>query len=555
MKKAILFTALMLMGMSVSAKKKKDWQYSDGNLEKVFIIEASSSSNEILRLYDDGTYEHLKYTAKRSGKEQVLRSLGNYQIDRSKITFDVPNEKEFSGKFKYGTFFYNGKLYHRFIDMKLRKSKGLFKIATDKKFFKPFFICLNSDEVVFNRESGEQIDLQRLIEYILKDKENEEDKVMAIIQLIVGSVEYDYDGFLKNIYANNQNDAKSILAGNKRLAVCAGYAYTVKLLCEMAGLKAEQISGHTKQSFSDLKNLGGYHAWNLIEIEGEKRLYDVTWADNGKTINMSWIDVNPLVMIGTHFPDIEAHQLLAKPISQNQFLNAAIVNPISSSASAVFIPFTAQQFVENNFTFALPGKHTIKVSKIPSEMANRIYADEVNNRTKTYSPMLIGSGHYDGDSTYFSVPLNEVINPLSINIDGQLKVSTVVFNGSQTDLMNHYIKNVNRRHSDSYVKGVIAAIRLNDFETLKQLVGEDNPVFFDRKGKLKLDRNIVISCLDWTGDLTSLTRTKRTQISLNNDMEYDQIEEVELHIDIPNKLQLTLEFDGEFYTVVQMEVL
>ncbi|MFN5879798.1 MAG: hypothetical protein ACK44B_13085, partial [Flavobacteriales bacterium] len=205
MKKVILCALLTVFVMSVSAKEKKEWEYSEGKIEKVFTIDVSSKSNEILRLYDDGTYEHLKYSQKSSGREQVERSLGNYLVNRSKIIFSIPKEKAFSGKFRYGTFFYNGKIYQSFLDMRVRKKNELYRTTRDNKFFKPFFICINSDEVVNNKESADQLDLNRLLDYILRDKRREEERVMAILQLIIGSVEYDYDGYQKNIYANKQD--------------------------------------------------------------------------------------------------------------------------------------------------------------------------------------------------------------------------------------------------------------------------------------------------------------------------------------------------------------
>lgn len=551
----MLCAVLTAFGINVSAKEKKVWEYSDGNLEKVFTIEISSKANEILRLYDDGTYEHLKYTQKSSGREQVERSIGNYSVNKSKITFSVPKEKAFSGKFRYGTFFYNGKLYSSFLDMKVRKKNELFRSTKDKKFFKPFFICLNSDEVVHNKESAEQVDLDRLLGYILKDKNTEEQKVMAIIQLIIGSIEYDYDGYRKDVYANKQDDVKAILAGNNRLAVCAGYSYTMKTLCEIAGLKAEKVCGNTKQTFADLMHLGGYHAWNIVEVDGEKRLYDITWADNGETIDMRWVDVHPMVMIGTHFPDMKENQLLANLVSQEHFLNSPIVTPIKGSANPIVINFPARQFALNNFRMTLKGKHTITASIVPAEMAETVYASELNCTARTYSPKHVGSGHFDGDSTYFTVPLTEAINALEIEIDGELEVKTIVFKGSQSDLMRYYISKADIKRSDSYTKGVIAAIRIKDFVKLRELVGHDNPLFFDKKGKFKLDKKVTIACLDWTGDLTSLTRTRHIKMSLNDDGEYERKEEEELHIDIPGKLRITLEFDGQEYRIADIKAL
>lgn len=542
MRKVILCAVLTMFGLSASAKEKVVWNYIDANLQKVFTIDASAKSNEILRMYDDGSYEHLKYIFKASRKEEVQRSLGTYQVRGLKIHFSNPEKKAFSGKFKYGSFFYNGKMYNSLVDMKVKKKNDLYKSTTDRKFFKPFFICLNSEEVVNNSEADEQLDLDRLMDYILEGKNSDNDKLMAIVQLIVGSVEYDYDAYYKDIYAHDQEDVKGILAGSKRLAVCAGYAHTMKTLCEMAGIKVDYVKGNTKQSISDLNQLGGYHAWNIAEVEGEKRLYDVTWADDGETIDMSWIDVEPSVMIGTHFPDRVDDQLLSSPVTQEHFLKSSVITPSVGSAAAISVDIPARIFAGNAYKLVLLGKHTVIATLIPLE-------------GETGNAKHVGSGHYMGDSTYFTIPLTRAINPLEIEIDGQLEVQTIVFKGGQTDLMNYYISKVDTRNVDSYMKGVIAAIRLKDEVTLKKLVGASNPVFFDKKGKLKSDKPLVMACLDWTGDLNPMTQTVHTKTIKDVDGNPIEIQETVYHIEIPGKVEFTLDYDGEGYEIKGMEVL
>ena len=555
MRRAITFLVAIALGLNLSAKEKKEWVYIDRKIDKVFEIASNSKSTEILRIYEDGTYEHLRFTLKSNDKEEVERNLGTYQINKAQITFNNPHKKEFSGKFRFGQFYYNGRMYRSLINMTFRKKHDLFRKTTNQKYFKPFFMCLNADEVVSNREASEQLDLKRLMNYILSGKRSDEDKVTAIIRLIVKSVEYDYEGLRTNNYANKQSEVKSILAGRKRLAVCLGYANIFKALCEAAGIKAETISGHTKQDFSDLMRLGGYHAWNIAEVAGKKRLYDVTWADKGESLDLRWVDVDPLVMIGTHLPDNSDYQLLQKTITQEEFLSLPVVTPLTRSANAAILNLPARQFAGKNFELVIPGRHVITASLYPGSIAEKVYSREDGVKNRTYTAKIVGSGHFDGDSTYFVVPLEEVINPLKINIDGQISVKTVVFKGGQTDLMKYYISNSNRKHADAYAKGIIAAIRIGDFEALKNLVGEDDSLFFDHKGKLKINKTIMLACLEWTGDLTDLTKVHYTSISIGENGAVIKNEEESMFIAIPGKLRFNIEFNGVLYTIHSIEVI
>ena len=554
MKKFILIAVVLAFGKNVLAKENEQWIYLDGKVDKVFEIHSTSSDVEILRMYKDGTFEHLNYELKQKGKEDVERTLGKYTINRSKITFTLSTKKSFSGKFKYGTYVYNGKLYANLFDMIFRKKKELFKSTRDRKFFKPFFICLNKDVVVNNSEASKQLDLKRLLDYILAGKEKEEDKVMALMKLIIESIEYDYDGYYEGVYANKQSDALSILTGNKRVAVCAGYSYTMKTLCDLAGIQAETISGNTKQGFADLMRLGGYHAWNVISVHEKKRIYDVTWADNGSTLDMRWIDVDPRVMIGTHFPDKSTDQLVEVPITQEQFLNAPVFKPLTSHAKPIEHRLKAKQFVGNTFKFALPGNHDIEGTLAPASLVESVYKSEGNVSTFSYSPKEIGSSYSDEDSTYFVVTLTDLINPIELQIDGNLELRMVVYKGAQTDLLKYYLSKANTTQSDIYVKAIISSVKLDNVFALKNLVGSNNPVFFDKKGKLKLEKKALSACLNWSGELTALTRTRHISYSIKSEGT-TQTENDKLHIEIPDKLKFMLEFDGQNYSIIGIEVI
>ncbi len=553
MKRTIILMALLIIGTTLNAKEKKHWVYSDAVLEKVFKIEATSKSTELLRLYDDGSYEHLRFVQKGSQHEEVLRNLGVFTVKKGRIIFQIPDQKEFSGKFKYGTFLYNGKLYSSLADMLIRKENELYKITRETQFTKPFFIAINSDEVVFNKESAEELDLKRLIDFLLIGKTSEKQKSQAITEFVVKSIEYDHEGLKSSRYANDQSDIKSIIAGRKRVAVCEGYANVFESLCLISGLKVETVKGYTKDGFADLLNLGGYHAWNIIEYEGEKHLFDVTWSDQGSTIDQRWIDVDPKVMIGSHFPDHDSQQLLYRPISEEQFLNSPVVLPAGQGAFNVPIALEARQFALKQFKIAVPGKHIIKASVAPSSLFDRVYYGEPGSNTTTFKMKQVGTGHFDGDSTYFIVPLAEVINPISIEIDGLLELKTVVINGTQIDLMNHYLSRADAHFADAYVKGVIAAIRLSDAEALKKLVGVEHTQFFDKKGKLNIDKEITRACLDWAGDLTSLTVTKHTKW-IPNEVGIDEaiIEETR-QISVPGKLTFELAKKEDKYQLLSIQ--
>ena len=58
--------------------------------------------------------------------------------------------------------------------------------------------------------------------------------------------------------------------------MCAGYSKAYEALLDAAGIPNETVTGYA----------GGYHAWNLVRLEGEWYGVDPTWNDPA-----SWEDV------------------------------------------------------------------------------------------------------------------------------------------------------------------------------------------------------------------------------------------------------------------------
>lgn len=90
------------------------------------------------------------------------------------------------------------------------------------------------------------------------DKEDTENK---IVELIVRNTVYEIDNM------RNQNMASALYYGK---AQCSGIAKAVKYLCDCNNIRCIFVNGSIKTS------VGGPHAWNIIEINGNYYHLDVT---------------------------------------------------------------------------------------------------------------------------------------------------------------------------------------------------------------------------------------------------------------------------------------
>ena len=101
----------------------------------------------------------------------------------------------------------------------------------------------------------------------------------------------------------------------------------MKALCIEAGLEADKVTGYAKgYGYKGGKFKETNHAWNVIKVDDQWRLFDVTWASgsgtekNGKLVSQSsfepfWFDVNPKAFIFTHLPDDSQWQLTGHAIT------------------------------------------------------------------------------------------------------------------------------------------------------------------------------------------------------------------------------------------------
>lgn len=101
---------------------------------------------------------------------------------------------------------------------------------------------------------------------------------LKIFENIVELADYDYDTLNKEkkglIPPSAPDDMRSIYGVFvDKKAVCAGYAKAYQFILNRLGIECAYVIGPCKD--------GGWHAWNLIKLEGSYYYVDVTWGESG----------------------------------------------------------------------------------------------------------------------------------------------------------------------------------------------------------------------------------------------------------------------------------
>ena len=164
----------------------------------------------------------------------------------------------------------------------------------------------------------------------------------------------------------------------QKKGVCQAYSEMFVKLALGCGLEARLVSGKCKNGFSP--DGEGGHAWVKVNTEKGWILIDATWGAgtvsyefhfNDHDHVMAWFDVDPAIMIFTHFPSKQEHQLLSNPLTESQYKSIPELRPDVS-----FVGFDGLQ-VLNYFLshpegslpgyprYCLPLKDRIKLIEVP----------------------------------------------------------------------------------------------------------------------------------------------------------------------------------------------
>lgn len=158
-------------------------------------------------------------------------------------------------------------------------------------------------------------DYSALAESIVSGRTNAQDKVRAIYAWLCKNIAYDTT---YTIYHADKCYAA-------RRGVCMAYSELFYYIAKCVGIKSRVIVGPSKDHKGVIDLRG--HAWVYVYIDGKGMLLDPTWGAGSVTNGefrhnkyiWSWYDVDPRLMIMTHFPKDERFQFLPSPITFEEF--------------------------------------------------------------------------------------------------------------------------------------------------------------------------------------------------------------------------------------------
>lgn len=163
--------------------------------------------------------------------------------------------------------------------------------------------------------------IKKLAKYLQEPTSNDLEKARSIYVWLTDNIKYDDESYNSNNLSNMT--AEKVL--KERKAVCDGFSKLYYALGKEMDLNIEKVIGFAKgfsyKQGSIFKETN--HAWNIIKIDKQWKVFDATWGQGGgkivkgkmvstKKFNDNWFNVDPYEAIYSHLP-IEENLRFVKP--------------------------------------------------------------------------------------------------------------------------------------------------------------------------------------------------------------------------------------------------
>ncbi|MFZ4725448.1 MAG: transglutaminase domain-containing protein [Paludibacter sp.] len=189
------------------------------------------------------------------------------------------------------------------------------------------------DEYARNVPESETNSVRKLVSYLSIKAKTDIEKARAIYIWITNNITYDVDG----LFSGNYGDLSADGCLSSRKSVCSGYSNLFEKIGNEMNLNVKSISGFAKgygYKTGQQSNFKTNHAWNVVNINQKWYFIDSTWGAGSvnskgafvKKFEEFYFLTLPEYFICKHFPEVDRWQMLEKPISFDDFLQASNLN-------------------------------------------------------------------------------------------------------------------------------------------------------------------------------------------------------------------------------------
>jgi len=353
----VIFLTLLVMSFSHAAPQKTPV------LRSVFKPLAKKTGQiELIRLFQDKTFEHLIYSpdplfkggANGADFYSVVKNTGKYTLESGKMKLTCL-EKNFPCKL-YGVNLYveNSKVYDNRFRSLFKKKEYVLRSAPKEKYSQPYFMDPENGRIVTNEAIHEQIAINDIVRFLIKGETEGRFKIKAIVSFLRENIA------ITESATEDSANVMLLIAGDERKAGSSGVARIFAEMLKVAGLPAHVVQGELKNSVASHSKNKTNHFWNSIKVLNTDQLYDLSLGEE-------WMNVDPAIMIHSHFPQDPVYQYLESPLSKVEFDRLAYSAPTRENASyALVLPEKGDVHIKNQMELLVSsGVSIVRAEIIP----------------------------------------------------------------------------------------------------------------------------------------------------------------------------------------------
>lgn len=171
----------------------------------------------------------------------------------------------------------------------------------------------------------------QLLAFVGQNYHDEEDIARFFYYWLASNIAYDYQLAEQLAGSQKVGDLNALQVFERRKAVCSGYASLYKLFLNEFEIECEMVDGIAKNREGLMLSdpMAIYHIWNVINIDNEWHLVDVTWASTMKVegkVSEFHFKTSPKSFVFNHLPAIPYWQLLEEPVTAAEFVQLPELN-------------------------------------------------------------------------------------------------------------------------------------------------------------------------------------------------------------------------------------
>lgn len=264
-------------------------------------------------------------------------------------------------------------------------------------------------------------------------------RVKALHDWVADRIAYDAQAYLAYLKGTpipqSAGDGRSVFAA--RRGVCAGYSDLMVRLGRVTGDEIVYVVGDVRSHDSPM--VGAPHAWNGVQIAGQRYVLDATW-DAGhltdgafvKRYRTAYFLTPPAHFVASHFPDNPTWQVLSPTLSRGEFLRRPAMAPtFFASGLELLSPDRSQVPAEGSLHVKLANPRRVPMLANVTTRGSTSTTNCAGDSLTTFECSFPGQGTFDvnlfvgtrGDTYDHAGTIQVNAHPLSPMSESQRAVS------------------------------------------------------------------------------------------------------------------------------------